>query len=983
MSNIDDLGEQVKIQAKLNELLRERIKLEGVLSGAVSNQSKMYSDLNDSLEKTRFPTSRSDEFSDSLNRTSDSSRSATDAIREAARQSENYSDTTMKTSKNGKGFIDWLKEKQMNLAALATSFGNVIGSVYDFAKSLYALVSGAAILDELISRATSLPINTAFAEAREEVRLFAGDLRTGPGKAILDGFKDIAKQSSNMANVGLSLSKVYGRGQEGRAAALKDVLELAEKLGPSLSNFTKILRENATEFLMLAKGMGVSNEQFAETLRIAESIGKDPLKYAREFGEVSAKSLKTFGVSAKIMGRGMADLQASLPHLRREGPKAFAPIVAYAQKLGLELKSVTGMLDTFSGVEKGLEVSSMLAQMGVAFDGLAAVAEKDPAKIMNQVAESFKRAGKQIDLTDRHQRGLLKSTLGVDDATLDRIASQNGLNKSYKDTLKQEEAMEKNRMSQQQVMAELGKGIKRLIQVLDPGKMKGFWDALTKGFSDGFFRSKQMMNLMYQIKGALLGVYHIGIQLGKSFVQLFPGVKEMIAGISKLFDVKAYRGFAIDIKNSFENAMKIFKTNPQGAVKQFIDSVWKGFEKFRKSTGNFLENIMPGLQKFGPAIGNIVAGIIRFFADGLVKGIKSLSEIIKHGFSGSAPGGGLLGDMGKVMKDSLIPIIDAIVETAPLVWDATKEMFTQMWIKAEPTLTKWKNNFFNWLGDTFDSIKSYMRSGNIGSDSAKLWDSFVGLLETTWDHVSTWFMTKAYPKIASYFDEMIDKWMPRIGVKLQELKDYIALWLYKNAGSAGKGFAAQLMGLDAVDTAATMAGSVDPLVNMLEKNKKERNIAYDKFAKEDRYVDMMSNMKKQYEEAQYQISNSVSNVPDMFSAMSKRAKSMFSSIEMPKIGDLSAKGKDIETFATSISSAAGTLSKDNIAIAKLTDVSKSFKGGKLSVSHNLPNTKIEVHVSLDSKKLGSEIVKVDLGTADSPFYFATDGQRPKDLSRVS
>jgi len=980
MSNIDDLGEQLKIQTKINDMLRERVKLEGQLSGAVSNQSKMYSDLNASISETKFESSSAEDFNDILKDTEKTTKSATQSIREASDGTKEYSEATMKTSKDGKSFIDWLKEKSLNLTALSRQFGNVIGSVYDFAKSLYALASGAAILDELISRATSILPNTAFAEAREEVREFAGDLKTGPGKAILDGFKDIAKQSSNMAHVGLSLSKVYGRGQEGRAAALKDVMDIAKNLGPSLSNLSKTLSENATEFLMLAKGTGVTNEQLGETIKIAESLGKDPVKYAREFGEVSAKSLKAFGVSAKIMGRGMAELQTSLPHLRRDGPKAFAPIVAYAQKLGLELKSVTGMLDTFSGVEKGLEISSMLAQMGVAFDGLTAVAEQDPAKTMNQISDAFKNAGKQIDLTDRHQRNLLKSTLNIDDATLDRIAGQNGLNKSYRDTQKQEEALQKRQMTQQEVMAELGKGIKRMIQVLDPGKMKGFWDAFTKGFSDGFFRSKEMMGLMYQIKAALLGVYQIGIQLGKSFVKLFPGVKEMIAGISKLFDVKAYRGFANDIKNSFEEAMSIFDSDPQKAVKIFIDRVLKGFEKFRASTGSFLENIMPGLKKFGPAIGNITGGIIRFFADGLVKGIKSLSDIIKNGFS-SADGGGILGDMGQVIRDSLIPIVDAIVESAPLIWDAMKDLFTQMWLKAEPHLIKWKNNFVDWLSTTFDSIKNYIQSGKIGSDSSALWTSFVGLLSATWDKVSDWFMTTGYPVAEKWFNIAFSKMKLIVTNSLGEIKDSMIAWLSDFQGVMGapaRILAAEMAGMGKVgkaQAAANTEGYHDIVKDVLRNNKHWRDEKVSAFSDTQKMINEKADSFKIPDVSKF-ASSSFSSLGDK---MSKLSSSLLPDINISKI--LPETGKAVENFATSVSTAAGVLTKDNVAIAKLTEVSKNFKGGHLNVSHNLPNTKIDVHVSLDSKKLGSELFKTDLGTADSPFYFSGEGQRPQDLAR--
>lgn len=50
-------------------------------------------------------------------------------------------------------------------------------------------------------------------------------------------------------------------------------------------------------------------------------------------------------------------------------------------------------------------------------------------------------------------------------------------------------------------------------------------------------------------------------------------------------------------------------------------------------------------------------------------------------------------------------------------------------------------------------------------------------------------------------------------------------------------------------------------------------------------------------------------------------------------------------------------------------VTKVFKGGKLEVDHNVKKINMTVHVSIDSKELGKEIVKADIsGPKESAEY---------------
>jgi hypothetical protein len=66
---------------------------------------------------------------------------------------------------------------------------------------------------------------------------------------------------------------------------------------------------------------------------------------------------------------------------------------------------------------------------------------------------------------------------------------------------------------------------------------------------------------------------------------------------------------------------------------------------------------------------------------------------------------------------------------------------------------------------------------------------------------------------------------------------------------------------------------------------------------------------------------------------------------------------NISAIAKSLQEMQGVMQPMMASVAEV----KDFTGGELKVSHNLPNTKIEVNVSIDSKKLAGEMATVNIG----------------------
>jgi len=71
--------------------------------------------------------------------------------------------------------------------------------------------------------------------------------------------------------------------------------------------------------------------------------------------------------------------------------------------------------------------------------------------------------------------------------------------------------------------------------------------------------------------------------------------------------------------------------------------------------------------------------------------------------------------------------------------------------------------------------------------------------------------------------------------------------------------------------------------------------------------------------------------------------------------------EDLKAVSTMLATADGAFDPASLEKVKATVKTLKFDGGKLKVSHNIIGTKIELHLSLDSKQLGHAIAAVDFG----------------------
>jgi hypothetical protein len=103
--------------------------------------------------------------------------------------------------------------------------------------------------------------------------------------------------------------------------------------------------------------------------------------------------------------------------------------------------------------------------------------------------------------------------------------------------------------------------------------------------------------------------------------------------------------------------------------------------------------------------------------------------------------------------------------------------------------------------------------------------------------------------------------------------------------------------------------------------------------------------------------NEVAEALTALNAVTKKA----SALKSKDISAIVNIAKSVATVAESLSNANEMLSPDKVEnVIPVLESLKNFKGGKIEMTHNMPNAVIKLNVNINSKKLGQSIVTTDL-----------------------
>ncbi len=709
MADSKELQNQLQIQQGINKVLQDRQKILEKQQKYLSSQVDTAVQLCKALECKGLDDiqQRMKEVQAGLAGAAQEAGDVTDRIGEV---NDGLDETNKKAQTTVKSFGDLVKEIKKSNAALAGfavgaakgfggamkdlkmmggAIGTAITGIFNIGKAIIAIPF--QIFSGLLGMANSLASATnVLGEAIEEVRQQFGNLHSNEGKALMSGMSDLQANAGDLGGTGVSLSKVYGVGPGGVAAAMKDLQGIAGALGSKFGMLSEEFANSAGEILAFKKGMGLSDEAMSGFATRAISSGKSLTNTLQDVGNYSIQLGDKFGVSSKLISKDMGEMAADFKNFGTLSTKEMAAASVYARKLGIDVKGLQGVIGHFDDFEGAADSLSKLNQaFGIQLDTMEMMNAENPAERIDMMKNAFHEAGKSIEDMTRQERALLAEQTGLSEEALATAFSQENMGTSYEDIAAGADEAEEKQLTQVEVMNKLADTMDR---VFNSGRQfTGVFDALAQGFSKGLSDNEEFRDLLKQIREAMQVVFDFGRELGQMFAEMLGGADGFMANIKDLFnidDIKALFGIGGDggILGIFGKFKDSITGGGDYSPAQMAEDLTAEFRKFFSEKEGPLGRLSEMIANGITMVGEMIAGLIPWIAEKFVSMIHGIIDVVKNPDQlKTAASEGIGGALSGAMANILPALMTAAGDMIGALWELIKTILWENKMK----IIKW------------------------------------------------------------------------------------------------------------------------------------------------------------------------------------------------------------------------------------------------------------------------------------------------------
>lgn len=523
------------------------------------------------------------------------------------------------------------------------------------------------ILSNLINFASQGGGDNGLRQALEDIRKEFGDLHKSSSAAIIS----IARgMKGELANTGISVYRTFGR----LAERLKTIAEYAKNMGAAFANVSRQFVENGEVIGAYIKGLHFTEDGQKALAARSQALGVGMAELSRQVANYSVQLADEFGQSAAQVSQDVGDMMSDFEHFGGMAPQVLSQISVYARRLGVEMKGLLGIVDQFDNFEGAATSAAQLTQaFGLQLDALQLLKAQDPAERTELIRKSFFAAGRSVENMTRQERALLAAQTGLEASTLDLVFSAKNQGLSYDQVKKKSEGARKSQLTQAESLQKIAGAIERLVRSGSMGG-GGFFERFFQGFERGIIRTTEFRKLMINIRIALRQTYLAGMEVGRAFVRLFPGIQQLLGGLQDLFDRNRFREMTKSLRTIFRDFFtSLTSTSGRDSFKNLMDRLKAMFWNYFNGSTPAGRGILEGVRKFSKAASVIIAGMVREAAKGVTAGIHFISDLLsgRKSLTGGSAAKGALG----FVTDLLEPIIGALKEA----WPPLVEALTQLW----------------------------------------------------------------------------------------------------------------------------------------------------------------------------------------------------------------------------------------------------------------------------------------------------------------
>lgn len=640
----------------------------------------------------------------------------------ATEQTEKLAEAMKKVSIS-KAAWDGLKTGFSNLIGLTKSAVSVFTSLAGIAAraTMFLLALPLAPIKAMISLAASAPATTEYAQALEKVRKVFGDLAGPTSSAIVRS----AREMEGFGKTGLGTFQVFGNAAE----RLEYVTAMAEGMGEAFNYLEKQFKNNEGAAFGFAKGLGLDAEEMRTVADISRTTGESMEAMFINVTKQAYGLGTAFGFQGKVISRDVVKAMKDMGHFAQTSAKQLAEAVTYSRGLGLELEKITGIMDAFETFDTASENVAKLSQaFGVNVDTVKMMSFSTPSQQVDYLRQAFAAAGKSAETFDRHQLKVLAGATNLSPEIARQAFSLKNQGVEMDKITKKGDDLQRAQITQAEALKSLAPSIERMVKAME-SQSTSFFGEFVKGIGVGIQQTGVFRDTIFTIKKALFTAFQEGVKLGRALVDILPGFRNMLEGMSEMFKPGRVSGFFSIIRLAIEDFAKGTVTF-QGAMDRVKNGLSAAFSTGSAGGAKYLE----GFKSFFKFLVKAASEGMVYFANQISEGLRGATEILsgKKKVPGAAEAGGF------VMNDVVRPLIEAlkksVVILAPAIWGFVSDTFglLKSYIKDNwPEIKAWGIK-------KFSEIKEFFRDPEV---QRAILEGIIALKSSVWEGISFLFQS--------------------------------------------------------------------------------------------------------------------------------------------------------------------------------------------------------------------------------------------------
>lgn len=646
---------QLDLELQINKAIQARQALMNTQKSLLVDQIAFAQELCRALECKEL-----DGYNERLKETKAGLLEASQATDQTSESSQNL---TKSMKKSGKGMSVFKGVAVGAAVAIKNAFGmafSVIKGVGGFVKNSlvgafkmvkFAMTGWSKMLGNIAQKGMEAAnAGIGLRNAYEDVREQFGGLETKEGKIVIGMFDDIRSNSNDLAGSGLSLSKVFGRGPDGLAAAMTYLSEQISGLGPAMDRFGGALADAQDQVILLGRGLGFAGEDFANMATIAGHAGESVNETMERMGREILTVADNLGVNRQVLADNVKAMM-KMPEVYGSNTKEMMKTSVAAQKLGVSIDQLHGPMSVFDDFESAAtNAADLAAEFGIMVDATDMMTA-EPAEQMMMLKDAAAAAGQSFDSMSRQERRRLAELSGMDaDALFKTMDPSNAFDMDSLDAAgNQVDAATAATMAQRDATNELAGAMRRLHESMEPMNTEGgFFGAFSHGLMQGMMRSEEGRAILASVTEAFKIVYNAGKEVGRELMRLFtPG--------GPLY-------FLYEYFTDLPNRMNEMMPKVISAFTAFVDELMIGGDTAAGALNRLVQNLvsilfgegsgvaaalLDGFHKLGDLMLASLINLVPYILEGLITAFQFAIDLM----TGNAPSLGM--DLG---SETLMPM---------------------------------------------------------------------------------------------------------------------------------------------------------------------------------------------------------------------------------------------------------------------------------------------------------------------------------------